>query len=429
MSIGLIIAGLFIISEPCLSFIDVIPDFIGVFLILKGISRLESAFPSAEESASFFRKYAISSLIIAAATIPALSLCSTDPAMNMVFALAAGIANSIFAFRGFSGLFDVVEYINETGNTSHRTGGARFSVSLIIFSKYVLALLPQLVYLDVEPGDGLFEGAYYPLAPYRNALMVVCAIISVLISAVCLVFIIRFFKRIGNDEIISQEINKAIIAAPARRGRVVKRTIFGGLTLLIWAAWIVFPLELDSYPLIPFFASAVFAIVALIMLKSVVDIPNRVFVRFGVFAGMGLAAYIAIFRYLETHHMYSYDAWFFVTAAVYAAYLVLGIISSLSVIKVLDSLVDSHGGEMLDTDSGAVTSYVINGRMACRLMNRITFAVLSAAALIGGVSFFFQRRHPEFRVIHMAVYAVFCIVFGISCGKIRALVSDRYNDA
>ena len=79
--------------------------------------------------------------------------------MNMVFALAAGIANSIFAFRGFSGLFDVVDYINETGNTSHRTGGARFSVSLIIFSKYVLALLPQLVYLDVEPGDGLFEGA------------------------------------------------------------------------------------------------------------------------------------------------------------------------------------------------------------------------------------------------------------------------------
>ena len=429
MSTGLIIAGLVIISFPCLSFIDLVPDFIGVFLILKGISRMESAFPSAEDSASFFRKYAISSLIVTAAALPALSLCSSDPAMNMVFALATGIANSIFAIRGFSGLFDVVDYINETGAASYPTGGVRFFSAALVISKYVLALLPQLVFLDVEPGDGLFEGAYYPLASYRNVLMLLCAVLSFVISAICLFFLIRFFKRFGNDENVAAEINKSIIGAPARRGRVIKRSAFSGLTFLLWACWIVFPLELDSYPAIPYFASAMFIIIAFISFRSAFDVPAGRFLSAGIFAGSGLAAYAAIYLYLSTHHMYNYDVWFFVTASIYIVYLIFGIISSLSVLKTLDVLVDTHGGEMIDTDAGIVSSSVKNERSACKLMNRISFILLSAASLTGALTFFFQRRHPEFRVIHMAVYLIFCVFFGVAVGKIRSLVSDRYIDA
>ncbi len=427
MNAGLIIAGLILISEPCVSFIDIIPDFIGVFLIIRGISRMEAAFPSAEDSVSFFRKYAVASLIVTAGTLPALSVCSGDPAMHMAFSVASGIVCAYFALKAFGCLFNVFDYLNETTGILYRTSSVRIASAVLIISKYLFAFLPQLVFIDIDSGSDMYGSAYYKYAPYRNTLMIICGLISAVISVICLIILIRFFKSVSSDAVFTREVNSSFLSAPAKQGKAVKRSVFGGLAFLLWAAWLTLPLELDSRPAIPFFASGLFLIISFISLRLTADVKKSDFLRAGLFAGSGLVAYIAIVSYLESHHMYTYDSWFFVISAVYIVYLILGLITALSVIRNLKAIIDLHGGSLLDSDSGSLTASVLNERSVSRVMCTVSFCLLSLSAVSGAVTFFFQRRHPEFRIIHLAVYFVFCVIFTLTAGKIKSLAADRYS--
>ena len=70
MNVGLIISGLVFLFMPNFNIIDILPDFIGCALIMKGISKVQLVNLSLTESYEAFRKL----LIVGLCKIPAMGI-------------------------------------------------------------------------------------------------------------------------------------------------------------------------------------------------------------------------------------------------------------------------------------------------------------------------------------------------------------------
>lgn len=109
MNYWLIFVGCLFLFNPSINLIDVLPDFIGILLIMKGMYRLSdmnnyigAAFPKMRAS-----------LFVSLGKFAALFLIGTlDTTMILIISFASGVLECAFMIPAFVGLFEGMEYLS-----------------------------------------------------------------------------------------------------------------------------------------------------------------------------------------------------------------------------------------------------------------------------------------------------------------------------
>lgn len=258
MNYSLIIAGLFFLFNPEVNILDILPDFIGIILIMRGFRPMTAISAAAEDTYRNFSRYLAVSAVKAAALIPMISVASSDPSFYMLFTLVFGVLELIFAIPAFTGLWETVSDSAELAGAplpqGFRAAGGFTAVFLILRSFFALA--PELVYLYIIQEDG----AVYPLAPYKTVLVMICLIIGLIVGIVWFICTSRVFSALKRNKALALDITRRISEVRITLAGTVKKVVPKlGLYIRI-AAFFTVPFCIDGIPTLPLVVASVLMI-------------------------------------------------------------------------------------------------------------------------------------------------------------------------
>ncbi|MBO4769301.1 MAG: hypothetical protein J5563_00765 [Clostridia bacterium] len=434
MNTGFVTAGLFLLFEPEISFADILPDFIGLLLILKGIGRMALVSPSAEDAVKSFRRAAACSAIKLAVLLPMISVTSSDPAFNMIFTLVFGIAECLFVIPAFAKLGDSIEWFSSvTGRQSLKTGKMTACVGVMFIQKYVFALLPQLVYLDVQELD-LFDGSVYPLAGYKTPLVIICFTLSLVAGVVCLILLKRFFRKIKLDTGLLRDINTMLSSARIPAGEEKLKAIKIFVALLLCAVWTGFPLEIDGSRLIPAVIPAFFSMLAVIYIKNAAA-PQKATKTWAVlFAGVSVPVFGVLTWFNTMYNDYASAnikrvADKFIPAVIaYITFLIVFAVFAVLLRKLIGQLVYFHTGVLWENPYITHNSSVERQRAGLYNRFNLCLALALMISVAGSATFVLRYTVDWIRLPYLAFYLVFAVILTSSLLSLRSMCSEKYSE-
>lgn len=206
---GWLIFALVMICNPNIQLIDLLPDFIGFFILAKFIAKAADAAPYFEEARSAFVKLGYISL----AKIPALFIIvvvrsknTLDNDIIALFALVFSTLELLYLIPAIKNIFDALTYVGERGRVPSliksdsliSTDALRsFTFAFTIF-KSVLCTLPEFLKLtrSVEIGSytSILAGSrFYPWAVMASLTL------GFILGGIWLLRMIKFARRIKRD--------------------------------------------------------------------------------------------------------------------------------------------------------------------------------------------------------------------------------------
>ena len=201
-----IIFAFIMIFNPNIQLIDILPDFIGFFILAKAIEKAADAAPYFEEARSAFTKLAYISL----AKIPALVIVALVRSKNTMdndivalFALVFATVELLYLIPAIKNIFDALTYLGERGNVPSliksdsliSTDALRsFTFAFAIF-KCILYTVPEFLKLtrSVELGSSMSVvtgSRYYPWA------IMASMVLGFVFGGIWLCRMIRYTRRI-----------------------------------------------------------------------------------------------------------------------------------------------------------------------------------------------------------------------------------------
>ena len=292
MNYSLIIAGLFFLFNPEVNILDILPDFIGIILIMRGFRPMTLISAAAEDTYRNFSRYLAVSAVKAAALIPMISVASSDPSFYMLFTLVFAVIQLIFAIPAFAGLYETVSDSAELAGVGLPRGfGASVGfTSVFIILKSLLALAPELVYLYIIQEDS----AVYPLAPYKTVLVMICLTVGLIVGIVWLICTSRVFGALKRSRTLALDITRRISEEPVTIAGTVKKSVPKMTTLITVAAFFTVPFCIDGFPVLPLAVASVLILFASKQLSALYrkegDMLRRLSVISTVFSLLSLIA-------------------------------------------------------------------------------------------------------------------------------------------
>lgn len=434
MYISYILAGLFFLFEPEISFIEFLPDFIGFALILKGIRRLATISPSAEDALRYFKYAALCSCIRCLLLLQMISFASLDPAFNMIFSTVFGLSEFFFAFLAFSYLATSLEWFDSVC-AGGKVNGRRLRIPIIILfaEKYILALAPQLVYLKVSEVD-LFEGAVYPLAGYKTPLVLICFTVSLVLGIVLLILIRKFFTDLRKSTEFMTDINCRISGAPVSKVSQILSGVSGFTAFLIAALWLGIPIEVDGGRLIPLFIPALLVVFALVSVKKAINTDRNSGIISGIFLGIGVASTAVLMWFNTKYDKYAtanikkYFPNFIPAIIVYAVFFAAFAVTVFSLRKIVLRIIEYHTGEMWDNPFITHNSAVQRDRVRLLNLTNLCTALAVAISVFGIVSFALRYSIGWIRFAYLIGYAVFAHITTILLQKMKVMCGEKYYE-
>ena len=151
MKLAAIIAGLFFLFNPNVNLIDVLPDAIGVGLILYGITPFSHIQMRAADAAKALRMLTITELVKLASLYFYSFFTGEDQLMILLIAMVFAAFEIFFAWQAFSNLFGSLEdfgSVSEQPKMFEKIKMIRVFTLIFMVVKPVFAFLPALTLLD-----------------------------------------------------------------------------------------------------------------------------------------------------------------------------------------------------------------------------------------------------------------------------------------
>ncbi len=322
-SAGLLIFALVMLINPTVKVIDILPDFIACFIIVKALVYSADRAPYFEEARSAFLKLAFVSM----AKLPAFLIISYARAQNVqdydtavLFTLVFTVIETVLLYQAINNLFSGLFYLGERSNAasliipfakgkrsrSVMTPEALRTLSLVFVTvRGALCFLPETLLLTRSVDPGAYVQAFRPmkLYPYAIVLAVLAAFIFSIIYARRAAAYIRAIHREGLfrealDSLISSE------EALELDRRVMRRQISFMLSTFITASFFTIELcfdNLDGANLLPHFIYAAILIFALVLMSRHVKLKPIAFVLSGLYCALALVAYIIQLTFIDKY--------------------------------------------------------------------------------------------------------------------------------
>lgn len=232
MKLGYIIAGFLFLSNPNVGIIDILPDFIGYFLIIKGIFPSQIFVPQLENSQNNFQKLFIIDTIKFILSFLLMFNINTLPLL-LVFSFA--VVELLFLFPAINDLFEGVSYaavrfgnkfvleskkikkvVKDAGSGEYqikevdveKVEKVRLITFIFIIAKTVLSIVPTLADLQLFENTGDVEVYSIRIADFNNIIALLSCIICTVFSVIWICSFLPYFRKIRKDRTFFDGIEK-----------------------------------------------------------------------------------------------------------------------------------------------------------------------------------------------------------------------------
>lgn len=249
MGFGYIMAGFILLFNPIIHVIDLLPDFIGFFLICKGLSKLSYLNSGLSEARDIFRKLGFAELIRVACIV---FIPYTSDSAMLLFAFVFGVIELIYFIPALNYFYEGLNYIGmqydgesvfakiekkkrgrrkkgETGEVTRviETGAAlkRLTYSFYIL-RIICTLLPELTALQMYDNLGTVTAFSINYSRYKPFMYVVLGLIVVIVGIRWITKLVKYFTGIQKDKQFIDTLNTKY-----DRDIAVKTEIFMGKSM------------------------------------------------------------------------------------------------------------------------------------------------------------------------------------------------------
>ena len=274
-------AGMIFLCNPLINVIDILPDFIGMFMVMHGLSKAAEVTDHLGDARDGFAKLAIVSMIQTGIifTLP----FNTD-SYTMLMAFSIGVVSAIYFVPAVSHLFEGFSYISlRTGATSPNAVPSRGALRGKNKKYSSVTSLQVLTYVAFFVRVG---GSVLPLVPsifvssyvgeagvnwaqYSGVLYVFAWIVGLVFSIPWLLRFRRYIKGMCTDTVLTgtlwQRYKEEILPNKGYLTAKKMRIIF---ILAIVACGLTFCMYVDYVNIVPNIFSAVFLITVFAYLKK-----------------------------------------------------------------------------------------------------------------------------------------------------------------
>ena len=355
------IVGALFLATPNINLFDLLPDFIGYFLIAHALTYPADAFSYFKEAKEGFLKLMWISLSKVPAAIVMMSIQSQDNSQRAivpVFSLCYAVLELIFLYPAFSALFSGIFYLGDRHSCEAAMGvphgfgkwtrESLKKMTLAFFTlKIAMSTLPELSLISVaayDPNTAINGGPTIMWTNLYPILAFACAV-PVLVFGVLWYHYFRLYYRYlrhakeADDLLLSHYAEKADHLATFQ----TYQRISLALSCLVAGLILGIDVTLDEVNIIPDFFSAIFLFLAVWLLKDNIRHSRPALFWCGAYTLTGLASMVAYYVFLSKFDLlskYSLDVIRFVSQAgkLYGRYAWLSGVETLFAISAFISL-------------------------------------------------------------------------------------------
>ena len=279
MGFSLIMIGMLFLLGPDIGVFDILPDFVGYILILKGLASLSKINADFSESSKYFKWC----LCVAVAKLPLYLMClvmsKSDMFVTLLCVFTCGFLDAIFAYNAFSAFFNGLSStaVSKEGEKDYQCAVfcdyekiRRFSLTFVVL-KPLLYIAPELTRLDTNEFGEVTSDGIISLYSYYNIILVLCAVLALVIGIVWYVKVRKYVKGVLADEFyISNLENKYSVEFQNDALKSQSFEILRTLSFLTVAFVFLFKVQLDGISYIPPFIFPALVFIATIFMKNTV---------------------------------------------------------------------------------------------------------------------------------------------------------------
>jgi len=295
MGIGCLMAAAVFLFNPTINIIDILPDFFGILLLMKGLSKWADLCPNIADAMAGLGKYRWFMLLklFAMVLVPLV-----DDTYVLVITFGFAVLEFIYLLPAIGRMFDGFEYFGTRFN-----GHAIFAnmknvqtlTNILIVGRAVVTILPELCSLSTFDNIGLVTGGVQiNYADYKPILIGFNLLMASLMGILWLVNILPYFRRIaGETEFLVRILHDYDVEITENVGLTVRRTLRSGMTMII-AGFVFFPsLWIDGFNVIPTFVGAIFLFFAMRKLQNLSRSSSWTIWMQLIFVVVSLISYVA----------------------------------------------------------------------------------------------------------------------------------------
>ena len=267
--VGFLIPAVWILFNPNITLLDILPDAIAYALILYALRHLTSFVPYMREASEGFRRLFYLSILKIPSFVVMLTL-ATERVTITLFSLSFAVLELIFLLPAVKNLFDGLFYLGERFNCTAalRTDGKRTGRDAVctvtytfLIAKSALSTLPDFCFLfDYDPLTG--EGFTVSSIQYIFVLSV-AFLLALVIGILWLSYILPYLKGLASDEGIKNL--KAPLCSDVRKRE--NQRLYLSLPFFLFATATVLSLDIviDRVAIVPDYLAATAALALAIL--------------------------------------------------------------------------------------------------------------------------------------------------------------------
>lgn len=476
MNIGYIIIGLFFLLNPMINVIDVLPDFIGYALIVRGMMKYSSICENFKVAYSRFKLLLILSIVkFPLVAVNFMMGEGNNNIWGLLFAVCFGIFEIIFGISAFTQLFDGLSYCAmrsdteisddfysdekssrkklSTGVFNHFDFISRFTVVFVIV-KVVMAILPELALLDSGEYGTVTPDGVRSISDYYIFFVIFSFALTLVLGIYWYIRMREYFKGVAKDkEYMLTLLEKYEATVKEDIYLPLHRQLFASIAFFIAGFIFLISIPFDGINYMPRAVGAVLLCVAAYMLRNIYkEDAKKTRIFSAVYAGVSavtwscqLALMLSIFRAIlfdesiglavpfefvldrhirtEFSVLYSYIG----TSALVFVECALMILLLISIKKLLSRLIDDHAGVASlrgGSETESADSVALRRSLHSHLKVTFIFGVITeATSAIQYATCTFVPVLVYFYFILRIVYIAIAVVLLV---RIREAVKTKY---
>ena len=284
LGISLFTAGAVCLFDPFISVLDILPDALGYFLMLLGLSRLADLDDRLAEAAKGLRYLALIGVVRSLSLFLAFGLVSPteQPVFVLLILFTLGVLDCLVfipMWKNFcSGILYLGSRNNGTAMFDRRGSGGRTrsyntverytAVTTVFFVlRELLAILPEVTVLSHEKG-GVEVGEANRLYDYVGLYRMIGVAASLLLGILWLILTVRFIRKLKRDtpffEALTAKYRTEVLT---RKDLFARRSVKRALFCLLAAAVFTVDFYLDGVNLLPDTLAALFLFLSVMLLR------------------------------------------------------------------------------------------------------------------------------------------------------------------
>lgn len=224
MGFGYILAGFLFLANPIVHVVDLIPDFIGFFLLCKGLNQISYMNDKLAEARELFKKLGFVELIRVGCIV---FVPYTSDSATLLFAFVFGVVELIYFLPAINNFYDGLSYIGmryngdsvfakkekkrgfwnkenrkwQMGTQTVELGTALKRATIrFYFLRILCTLLPELTALQMYDYLGTVTAFSVNYARYKPFLYVILGLLVLIVGICWIVKLVQYYGSIRRDE-------------------------------------------------------------------------------------------------------------------------------------------------------------------------------------------------------------------------------------